>query len=202
MTDAFALLDEPRRVWLDPEALKQKFLTRAAEFHPDRAHQASEAERATAQQQYTELNAAYQRLRDPKERLQHFLELELGTRPASVQAVPAELMELFLEAARVCREAGAVAAGHARITSPLLKVQAFEQAQNWVERLRTLQRRIQAGYEDLLDQVKQLDEAWCAGTGAPERAALLARTDELARRLSFFSRWSAQVQEQMVRLSL
>jgi len=36
MTDYFALLDEPRRPWLDVSSLKQKFLARSSEVHPDR----------------------------------------------------------------------------------------------------------------------------------------------------------------------
>ena len=35
MTDYFNLLSEPRRPWLNPEALKQKFLNLSAEVHPD-----------------------------------------------------------------------------------------------------------------------------------------------------------------------
>ena len=34
MTDAFALLDEPRRPWLDAGALKQKFLPISSAAHP------------------------------------------------------------------------------------------------------------------------------------------------------------------------
>ena len=40
MTDAFALLSEPRRPWLDAEALKARFLPLSAAVHPDRVHSA------------------------------------------------------------------------------------------------------------------------------------------------------------------
>ena len=58
MTDYFALLNEPRRPWLDPEPLKDKFLALSATVHPDRVHNLGAAERAAAQERYTELNAA------------------------------------------------------------------------------------------------------------------------------------------------
>ena len=81
MTDCFALPAEPPRPWLDADALKAKFLARSAEVHPDRVHSAPEAERAAAQERYTALNAAFNTLREPKDRLQHLLELELGAKP-------------------------------------------------------------------------------------------------------------------------
>ena len=48
MTDYFALLDEPRRPWLDPEAIRQKFFARSGGVHPDKIHAASDAEKAVA----------------------------------------------------------------------------------------------------------------------------------------------------------
>ena len=36
MTDAFALLNQPRRPWVEVEALKETFLTRSTETHPDK----------------------------------------------------------------------------------------------------------------------------------------------------------------------
>ena len=39
MADYFALLDEPRRPWLDPEELKAKFHALTATVHPDRVQQ-------------------------------------------------------------------------------------------------------------------------------------------------------------------
>ena len=81
MIDYFALLNEPRRPWLDPDLLKRKFLTLAAGLHPDRFHNTGEPEKAGASRRYAELNAAYHCLAAPKSRLRHLLELELGAKP-------------------------------------------------------------------------------------------------------------------------
>ena len=81
MTDYFALLGESRRPWIDPEELKAKFLALTAQVHPDRVHNASEAEKQAASRRSAEMNAAYNCLREAKTRLLHLLELERGTRP-------------------------------------------------------------------------------------------------------------------------
>ena len=69
MLDNFALLNEARRPWLEAEPLKQKFLALSSEFHPDRAHAAGEAQREAATRRFAGLNAAWQCLREPKERI-------------------------------------------------------------------------------------------------------------------------------------
>src|SRR6185503_8910282 len=139
MTDYFALLDEARRPWLDGDTLKQKFLTRSAEFHPDRVHGADGAVKSLAQQRYTELNAAYLCLREPRDRLRHLLELELGRKPTDLQEVPSELADLYMEVATICGEADKFLARQSRVTSPLLRAQSFPEAQEWTERLTVLQ---------------------------------------------------------------
>src|SRR4051812_33187546 len=97
MIDNFALLNEPRRPWVDPDALKTKFLALSSEVHPDRVHNAAEVEKQAANQRYSELNAAYNCLREPKDRLQHLLELELGAKPKDIQRIPAGTMDEFFE---------------------------------------------------------------------------------------------------------
>ena len=69
MTDYFALFDEPRRPWLDTDSLKAKFLALSAQAHPDRVHGAAETDKLAANHRYTELNAAYNCLREPRDRL-------------------------------------------------------------------------------------------------------------------------------------
>src|SRR5580765_7109086 len=133
--DAFALLGVPRRPWLDPDLLKQRFLSLSAEWHPDRLHNATEAEKRLAQDRFTELNHAYQMLLDPRERLLHLAELELGRKTGEVQNIPSDLMTLFFEVGGVCRKADALIAEKAAELSPILKVQIFGRAQEQIEQL-------------------------------------------------------------------
>src|SRR5476651_643539 len=102
MSDYFALLNEPRRPWLDADSLKQKFLALSANAHPDKIHSASESDKSAAGKQFAELNAAYNCLLEPKSRLLHLLELELGAKPRDIQQIPAALADLFAEIAAAC----------------------------------------------------------------------------------------------------
>ncbi len=203
MTDYFALLDEPRRPWLDPEALKQKFLARSVNIHPDRVHQLDDTDRQAAHRRYTELNAAHNCLREPKDRLRHLLELELGTLPKDMQQPPADMVDLFLEIGRACRDADAFLAESAGVQSPLLKVQLFERGQNWMEKLNALQQIINARHKQLMEELKAIDAAWlsAAKTDAQQHKALLAKLDVLFRLFGFLARWNQQIQERNVRLS-
>jgi curved DNA-binding protein CbpA len=199
MTDYFALLNEPRRPWLDPKSLKDKFLTLSASFHPDRVHNLGETERAAAQERYTELNAAYNCLREPKERLHHLLELELGALPRDIQRIPSDLMDLSLEVGTACREADAFLAEKAKVTSPLLLVAFFERGQEFVDKLQGLRQRVSALTQQLSEELQQIDAAW--PSAADSRAGLLQRLEVLYRLFSYFARWNAQIQERFVRLS-
>jgi len=199
MTDYFALLNEPRRPWLDVETLKQKFLGLSATVHPDRVHNLSEAERAAAQERYTELNTAYNCLREPKERLQHLFQLELGAPPKNTQRIPSDLMDLSLEVGKLCREADAFLAEKAKVTSPLLQVTFFERGQEFVDKLQPLRQRVNSLNDRLNEDLLQIDAAW--QSNATPRSALLQRLEELHRLFSYFARWNAQIQERVVRLS-
>jgi DnaJ-domain-containing protein 1 len=203
MTDCFALLSEPRRPWLEPELLKQKFLDLSAEVHPDRVHTASDAEKRLAQERYTELNAAYNRLRDPKERLLHLLELELGTRPAQVQSIPHDLMSLFMEVGQLCRTVDSFLAEQAKTTSPLLRVKLFERNQEFTSKLTALQQGINSRRDGLIAELKELNEQWSKESGSDHKRKgwQLQRLEELYRLFSYFSRWSSQIQERIVQLS-
>ena len=197
MTDNFALLDEPRRPWIDPGHLKEKFLALSAAAHPDRVHQAPESERQSADDRFSRLNAAYACLREPRDRLRHLLELESGARPADIERVPADLMTAFFEVGKLCQEADALLAEKARTTSPLLQLALFERAQEARERLSGLQQGVTGRREALWAELQQLNRDWeSAGPGRP-----LERLEQIYRLLSYFDRWSRQLQERIVQLS-
>jgi len=202
--DCFALLDQPRRPWLAPEALKQKFLVLSAEVHPDRVHEASDEERRAAQQRYTQLNSAYNRLREPKERLLHLLELELGSKPPQVQSIPPDLMNRFMEVSGICREADGFLAEKAKTVSPLLQVQLFERNHEFASKLLGLQKSLNAGQEELMAELRALDELWTQEPDAERKRDpnLLQRMQNLYRLFSYYSRWTSQIQERLLQLSL
>jgi DnaJ-domain-containing protein 1 len=205
MTDYFQLLQEPRRPWLEVDVLKSKFLERSSAVHPDRVHNATEAEKQAANFQYTELNTAYQTLREPKERLLHLLTLESGSKPREVQTILAGAMDLFLEVAGKCREVDSFIAEKNRVTSPLIKVQFFAQGQEWTERLQELLQRIQKEHARLSSELQGMNPVWdnAPAPGSAERlqALPLARVEEIYRAFSYINKWSAQLQERIVQLA-
>jgi curved DNA-binding protein CbpA len=199
--DYFALLNEPRRPWLDADLLKQKFLALSADAHPDKIHSASDAEKSIAGKQFAVINAAYNCLLEPKSRLLHLLELELGTKPKDIQQIPPALADLFAEIAAACHKADAFLAEKSKVTSPLLQVQMFERAQDWIEKLNSLQRKLNELRGKLSDDLKSLDAKWI--TNNPEtRGDLLKRLEELYRLSGYFNRWNNQIQERVVQLTL
>lgn len=203
MTDYFALLNEPRRPWLDPDSLKAKFLALSADLHPDRVHNAGDSEKAAAAHHYAELNSAYNCLREPKDRLRHLLELELGSKPRDVQEIPRDLADLFVEVAQLCRQANAFLAEQGKVSSSLLRVQLFERGQEWTTRLSTMQRRLDERQEELIQELQLLDAAWDRAKDHPtSRELLLGRLEEIHRLLSFYARWNSQIQEAIVQLTL
>jgi DnaJ-domain-containing protein 1 len=201
MTDNFALLNEPRRPWIEPDSLKQKFLALSAKIHPDKIHSASESEKSAAAKQFAELNAAYNCLLEPKSRLLHLLELELGAKPKDIQQIPAALADLFAEIAAACRKADDFLAEKSKVTSPLLLVGLFERAQEWIEQLNSLQRKLNELRGKLTGELKSLDEKWIQNN-LEARGGLLKKLEELYRLLGYFNRWNNQIQERVVQLTL
>jgi len=200
MPDYFALLNEPCRPWLDADLLKQKFLALSTNLHPDRIHFASESDKTTATKKFTELNAAFNCLVEPKRRLLHLLELELGVKPKDIQTIPSALADLFAEVSMVCRIADEFLAEKNKVTSPLLQVQLFERGQDWVEKLNGLQRKLNELREQLTGELKSLDAKWILAD-AVSRKEILPKLEELYRLFGYFNRWNGQIQERVVQLS-
>jgi DnaJ-domain-containing protein 1 len=188
--DYFALLQQPRQPWLDNDALKKTFLQLAAQFHPDKIHQASDAEKIAANQRYVELNAAYHCLLEPKDRLLHLIELQTGAKPKDVQAVPPGAMDLLMEIGQVCRETDLFLTARDKTTSPLVKAQMFEKGMAWTDKLTALKQRVDARREEVLAELKTMNGALS-----------LEKLEQAYRVLGYAARWSGQIQERLVKLS-
>ena len=85
----------------------------------------------------------------------------------------------------------------------MLKVQLFERGHEWTEKLMADQKRVNSWHERLLAELKAIDAGWnnLAVSDSAARSALLERLEELYRLFSYAARWSAQIQERIVRLS-
>ncbi len=205
MTDAFELLDEPRRPWLSAEALRGRFMERSTAEHPDRFHGSEEAVRLEAVRRYAALNEAHQILKEPRTRLLHLIELESGSKPRDIQKIPPGTMDLFVEVGQLCRDVDAFLAQRSQVVSPMLKVRLFTEGMGWVEKLKALQGKVSAREAELDQELRTLNDTWASAPspGSPERlsALPLGRLEEIYRVMSYASRWTSQVQERLVQLA-
>ena len=205
MTDYFALLEEPRLPWLDPDRLKSKFISLSSGVHPDRVHGASDEEKREANQRYAQLNAAYNTLREPKDRLLHLLELELETRPKDVQRIPAGTMDLFVQVGQICRDTDSFLSQKSDATSPVMKVQRFEEGMKWMDKLNEVQRLVNEKRDALTVELQAMnpifESAPARGASSRREGLPLERLEQLYRAFSYVSRWTSQVQERSVQLS-
>jgi curved DNA-binding protein CbpA len=181
MTDHFALLDQPRRPWLDPAALKEVFHRKTLEQHPDL--------KEDAEGDFAKLNEAYQILQDPKRRLHHLLSLE-NRAPSPNQPPPRELEELFLEIGLLNQTTtqllGKMRGASNPLSKSLLKADVVT-AQQDVARLRDKVRKLHDAAEERSRQIdpKQIDEIVL-----------------LYLRFAYLGRWSAQLDELAFQVSL
>jgi curved DNA-binding protein CbpA len=187
MTDAFALLDEPRQPWLEVEALKTKFLTRSAATHPDKFTDPTEKE--TAQTRFAELNTAHETLRDPKRRLQHLLTLERGHKPDEVHDILPGTADLFLQVGQLLRAIDPFLAQREAETSPLLKAQTYPQALDWLEQLTPLQQTLTQTLQHLDTQLQSFNKNWTPETLEP-----------LFHQYSYLQKWREQLNDRAMRL--
>ena len=189
MTDAFALLDEPRQPWLDVEALKGKFLTQSSETHPDKF--TDPAEKESAQEGFTNLNTAHDTLRDPKRRLQHLLTLERGEKPAEVHDILPETADLFIEVGQLLKPVDEFLTEREKQSSALLKAQSYPEALDWLEKVNSLQQTLTQHFQQLDTQAQALNSNWnCASI------------EKLFHQYSYLQKWQAQLNDRAVRLGL
>jgi hypothetical protein len=177
MTDYFALLNEARRPWLDPEKLKEKYyqLGRAA---PPNA----------------ELNEAFRVLSDPKLRLHHLLTLE-GTDLTAGRPVPPSVAELFWNTGALLRETERWLLRNAEASSALSRALSKPERTKLEQRLQKLEEQLSATYEAALMQIRETDSNFTL----PNEVTKLV---ELYDFISYLTRLRAQMAEKRFQLSL
>jgi curved DNA-binding protein CbpA len=185
MPDYFAILQQPRRPWLDSEALKERFHRQTAEHHPD-------VSVGAAQGHFEDLNAAYSVLREPASRLRHLLELEEPERLALPQQIPPALADLFMRIAGFRRALDVFRQKEAAGSSALAKALMAD------ERLELLQQgeAVRAGLENVweaaLADLAALDSDWQMDDRA---SGIIERLTTLHHQFAYLSKWRSQVAE-------
>ena len=190
--DYFELLDEPRDPWLNTESLKEKFLARSIECHPDKFTDPKKKE--TALKKFTELNVAHENLRDPKKRLAHLLTLEHGKKPPEVHDIPPETADLFIEVGALLKPIDEFLADQELQRSSLLKAQAMPKALEHFKKVNELQMKITTQLESLDREMQNLNESW----KTQEQLDLI---ETIYHKLSYLTRWRDQLQNRSMRLT-
>ncbi len=192
MTDYFALLDHPRRPWLDAEELKQTFHAKTLRQHPDAQSSGGVANAAA----FTELNEAYQVLRDPKRRLQHLLILEEAAPSSLAGATAPEIETLFPAVADLTHRSEALLQKLGRADSilsrSLLKSELISANTRLDETLKKLG-ELSSDAEARLRQLTELRER----SGQKHHAELKA----LYLQFSYLTKWTAQLGEKRLQLA-
>jgi DnaJ-domain-containing protein 1 len=188
MTDFFALFNQPRGPWLEPDLVKEKYhqLTRLA--HPDaRGHETSFT--------FEDVNEGYRVLSDPRLRIQHLLELEGARRVTGDRGLPEDLQRLFLRIGSLSHRTQQLrtrmAVGSA-LTLSLMEREILELRSQIEQSLGDLMHF----YRDCLRELHELNDSW-----EREHASAVPQLQSLHDRISYLSRWIAQLREMQFQLA-
>jgi len=185
MPDYFAMLHQPRRPWLDAEALKEHFHRETAMRHPDVSGVGDHGD-------FAALNAAYAILRDPSSRLRHLLELEDPERLAPSHAVPPALADLFMRIAAfrhaldVFRKKEAAASG--ALALALLAGEKLALSRQGA----TVRADLEADYNAAMETLRAIDSDW---EKDPRPADAGERLAALHHQCAYLSKWRSQLAE-------
>ena len=186
MQDAFAMLQLPRRPWLDEADVRSAFQRSAAQLHPDAVPGSSG--------DFAQLTRAYQILREPASRLRHLLELESPDTPVA-SGVPQELLLLFPIVARVRESIDRWTQRRTKAQSALQTALLDGDVSGLKHEANCAGEQLNQAMTAALAELRRLDAVW------PSDSALRA-APTLQARLTFLEKWQAQLQEALLRLDI
>ena len=193
MIDHFALLQQIRQPWLNPDALKQKYQELSQRLHPDQqSHRANRDDVAT---DFAAINEAYRILSNPKLRLQHLLTLE-GRAPISHQPVPKEFAELFGETGSLVQELDLLIT-KLKTSNGLTKSLLRSEIVTKQKRGGDLATKLKKEYQACLEELANLNQEW--NNRSDE---VLAQIERLYYKISFLMKWIGHLDERQFQLSL
>jgi molecular chaperone HscB len=175
--DYFSVFGLPRKLWLEMNALEQKFLQLSWKLHPDNFVNASEEEQELSLKRSSQLNDAYRTLKDPVARVEYLLEIE-GERKEGEkkQQAPPELLEEVFELNESLDELREAKSAGIELDGLKARLQAEEKS--FGEKLAEVDREMQA-------TAKDWDAAVDAGADESTRRKIMARLNEYLNRRSY-----------------
>jgi len=194
MIDYFALLDQSRQPWLDPDELKDCYHHKTMLFHPDVQ---TDSGRDNSQISFSNLNEAYQVLRDPKRRLHHLLTLEGAAPSSNSETIPEQLLALFPEVGALTKRANLllekIEVSSNNLSRSLLKPELLDLQQE----TKKVRENIQRLFDSSMAELQQINADWVKSpTGQIKNLSRLHAV------FAYLSRWTAQVDEITFKLSL
>src|SRR5271156_1365392 len=175
--DYFAIFGLSRKLWIEMNALEQKYLQLSWKLHPDNFVNATEEERELSLRRSSELNDAYRTLQDPVARVEYLLGLEnMRKEGEHKQQAPPELLEEVFElneSLDELREAKSAGNDLAALKSRLESAE-----KNFGERLGEVDVQLQATACDW-------DAAVDASANEAARKKIMTRLNELLNRRSY-----------------
>jgi molecular chaperone HscB len=189
-SDYFAMLEIPRKLWIEMSTLEKKFLQLSWKLHPDNYVNATPEEREISLKRSSELNDAYRTLREPVARVEYLLAIE-GARVEgkSKQQAPPELLEEVFELNESLDELREAKAASGDTTA--LK-QKLESAQ------KNFQAKLEEVDEELQGAAKEWDAAIDANADETRRKTVMTKLNELLNRRSYIRNLVVNVQKELL----
>jgi molecular chaperone HscB len=186
--DYFAIFGLPRKLWIEMNALEQKFLQMSWKLHPDNFVNASEEDRELSLKRSSELNDAYRTLRDPVGRVEYLLAIE-GARKEGEhkQQAPPELLEEVFELNESLDELREAKASGGDLAALKSRLESAE---------KNFQEKLGKADEQLQGTAREWDAA--LDGDAATRKKIIARLNELLNRRSYIRNLVTNVQKELV----
>lgn len=175
--DYFALFEMPRKLWIEMNALEQKFLQLSWKLHPDNFVNATEQERELSLRRSSELNDAYRTLRDPIARVEYLLGIEnMRKEGEHKQQAPPELLEEVFELNESLDELREAKSSGSDLTALKPRLEVAEK--NFGEKLAEVDEQLQT-------TAREWDALIDANADDAARKKSMARLNELLNRRSY-----------------
>jgi curved DNA-binding protein CbpA len=188
IVDCFAVLGLGRAAALDEQTLQRAYSERSRAAHPD--HGGSEA-------LAYRVNAAYETLRHPHNRLKHLVELGAPeeARKWRTVALDETMMALFSEIGTVMELTGKFIERKTKASSALAKALLAPEEMRHRESLERVAIEIQDRMNRMEDQLPSLDAAL-----ANHQSEAWKQVAEMQARFAYLAKWQAQIRERLLAL--